>query len=1579
MFDSSLHRASPSHRTHAASRGSVLLMVVAVLALMAIIAVAYTTLGRADRASSAALVRESRIDDQAAFFKDYLAQVIADDVCSTYAERRGDNTWVLRREAMDYPGTSDALASAPAALADGATRFTPTGSYQGAWTGTGIDLRRPSDPWLASTEPARLMPPGSPPPPTTFAMTQLDDWRSWPAISNFAPDGRFVNLVNLRGNFNALPGFSAGAPWRMSSRLNLLDANDNPTNDNLINGAPVDPNYEYAADFSNNQFRAFRPMFDDLRPDDPAHVNNQWADTDGDGFADARWTMPVDAFDQNLPKWLLPQAGRARLFFAARAIDLSGLINVNTAGDFLYEPRALVNASGDLVHYPAGLTPADIDLRRFLGMGDLIWTFRGGAGLFGYNAFHQAPGVADYTAYTDPPGNPASLDIGSAAYAAIRYSINTGEALPGDARRSSPSNDPRLQFNASQVTPNTINPNPLNDAQRARFYSEFGADPASARNREVGGSYVYRAPFGVADEIELRTFNGVNDSDHLSPLERATGGREVAQFGPLRENRPRAVEMQGRPDSSTGQVTRNALLSTFADIRHLLTTDNGARPIVDNPAAGVSAGFLGALEFKTDALALLSKLDRSSGTAPLATDIQALFDLYVNALMPYTDETRYPGAWNRSLMQSRGLSYGESAELAQRISAHLVANLIDAIDSDVPAGGGYDRNTPTRVALEAVTGAPTNVDFESTNVLSVRDNLRPAVGENLHGGSPRLNIYGIEAQPFIIEVGWVAMFADAPYNPGHAGEGADDDYTLNQIPPIPPQTEPTLGPVTINDHAVPNNADFLFEVLAFQLNNPFDHDLQLSSGGEVNYYIEYANRFFALAETSANGATISTNDVIIPAYGTKVFYVLNIKNPNDIFPRLRAAQYTPINQPSQNIPADFITRWAEQQFGMGAVRIPMMHLKTRNVVNAGGAFGGGGTEFVDFFGETSIPAGAPGENAQAPIGAPPTSTEQRKVANLWRVFRTAPTDPAGDILLDRIKDPSVGTGVIAEARARSTDDKVSGTEAGNDRDSDRNNDKDNTAFALTKWAAFRRPTGEGYQRGSMPAWTVEAKLDNSYPPSANLRNVTQDGPSGRLGDRADYVSGSQAERRSTLDDLLVAQRTSETINPRIKARAEDKTGNPPMLNESGRTYQQAAVQVQLSGGRRNPQLFSRAGDFLLPLAIGPSYDPLRGPGLPTRAEQLEARWMTLSEALALASDYYSPPPINPSTSRLDPLYRLGHTDPAGTTRPRLDRGNLVLDNFTPYIDLNTNGTFEPDVDEPLGRGVPLAYNIVDIFNTTDRWKQNSAGNLVPRTQANGGPRTRIPGLININTAPASVLRMIPLFAPDTDPDSWTRTGAMPQDIIYDPATTTMDIASTVVAYRDKTALATRPTSTPGTRRILNFRDDNDNDASSYDGRFKATRIAAIREQPGFKSAAEILALRNHDPANATPTRLYENSIDRFADPSGTPVPQPRTSLESTLWKDPSSGAYEADKLVNDYDEQLAIANAALNCITVRSDVFCVWFLIHGYLPSDVENLAPADPMIPSIARRYVMVVDRSNVVSVGQKPRILLFQEVPAR
>jgi len=1591
---SSSTRVRTPVRAAAAERGSVLLMVVAVLALMAIIGVAYTTLGRADRTASAALVRSARIDDHASLIADYLSSVIADDVLSTYAERTGagagPDEWIIRREATDYPGASDWLVSDVSLLGTGAARFNPRGSYAGAWTGGGTDPRSPSDPWLAPIEPEYIVPAGMPLPARSITLADFAEPPSWRTISNFAPDGRFVNFFNLRGNFNVKPGILAG---QMSDGLSMLDDNDAPTNVNTITGITVSTAAERnnPANLTNNQYRAFRAMVDDLLPSNADHVNNQWADTDADGFADARWIELVDAFDPMLPRWVLPQSGRHRLFVAVRATDNSGRINVNTAGDFLYEPDATTNPSGQAVHSPAGLTPADIDLRRFLTTYDMSYQFGGGTTWFGYPSFEQptAGTPADYTAYLDQD----AIDTGKTSYAALRRAIDSGAVLPGDAVNPG---EPLLAWNASEGTPNPLNPTPLDSAARARLYDGFGADPSSARMAATGNSRLYRAPFGMPDELELRVFGNVNDSDHFSTLERTMGGREDANrnFGVLRENRSRSVEMQGRTVSG-GVATPNSILSAFADIRHLLTTTSGARPIMDSPLtstpAGVNPAALSALEIKTDGIALIRAVDNSLGAGPRpgVVEIQEVFDFYANALMPYTEETNYPDAWSfTSVPASKGLSYGESVELSARVAAHMAANLIDAVDTEI--AGTYDRSEPTRIALELVTNAPTHADFEPVNIVGLKDERRPDVGAGLHGGSPRLNIYGIEAQPFIIEVGWFAMYSDTPFGALVPG---DDDYSAGYVGPMPPLPE-VFGPITIDDNVDPVNADFLFEVLAFQLTNPFDRDLLISQGGRVQYYIEYANRFFALAERNADGTGIAGNDIVIPAFGTRVFYVTNLRNPADVAVRMQNAVYPVTGGPT--IPPAFLDLWATAQLGRGMspVPIPMVHRETFNICpGSTDTFNGSPMPFNDIFGEQTVGAGNSGEPQQEAIPTGPgTSVEQRAVAYMW--YRApSSTDPTDDILIDRIKDPStVPGGGISASRTGAGVTFIPTTFAGNDSDGNTTDDQDNTGFSITKWEAFRRPTDDTHHRGAMPAWAIEIKRDNAHPVSANLQNLGEGGPAGGLGDGSDYQANTQSERRTTLDNLSSAQTGAGAIlNPEIGEEADAKTGNPALANQSGDTFSQTAVQVHLSGNRTNPQLFSRAGDFLLPLGIGPSYDPLQMSTLLTRAEGLEKSWMTLAEALALSCDYYTPAAINPVTMRPDPLYHLGHSDTPMGIRPRLDRGNVVLNDFSPYIDIDNSGAFELANDEPIGRGVPLAFNIVDSINTTDRFipDPNPAALPVLRTRAHGGPLDMIRGTLNINSTPASVFRMVPMLSPDpwndtVDPlnsNSWLSKIVPPATTpLFNRTTERFDIAATAVGYRDKATLHSRPLAAPafGAPERMDFRDTNDAANPDVDGRFNATRIAAIREQPGFKSVGEIMALRYHDPVSGV--RNYDNSIDRFADgTSATPPRQPSTALEATLIPNIAGTLLETDEIPNDYDEQLAIASAAMNCITVRSDVFCVWFLIHGYQPSDVENLAPADPMIPSIARRYVMVVDRSNVTQLGQKPKVLMFQEVPIR
>lgn len=542
----------------------------------------------------------------------------------------------------------------------------------------------------------------------------------------------------------------------------------------------------------------------------------------------------------------------------------------------------------------------------------------------------------------------------------------------------------------------------------------------------------------------------------------------------------------------------------------------------------------------------------------------------------------------------------------------------------------------------------------------------------------------------------------------------------------------------------------------------------------------------------------------------------------------------------------------------------------------------------------------------------------------------------------------------------------------------------------------------------------------------------------------------------------------------------------------------------------------RPADVLLPWAIGPSQTPKRASDFTSRSAYLAAEWTTLAEAAALAFDYIKLNDLNPGDPSDDQSWKLG-------IAAVLDRGRLRITNApAPF---NNQATDPDDLGfpdaasatlrtstPPLDRGIPSAMAVIDKF----------------RTMPHGGTNSPVYGTININTAPASVLRMLPMAtamdanrgANDNGPlHSWMTHGLVDIDIdanglgrrtierqpqqdapmntqgfaaltratnrVFDSRSilrnkpdTVWDVAAAIEAYRDKNAVYTMPSFDGTNRYIADFAEGNlDRNppltASRFDDdarRFQ-TEHAGIREEPGFRSIGELLAVRLRPSPTLSsgitdlartklpvPTRANEVrdmpvaaqlSIDRFARdlqpadytfqrrarvgtsgrfsnvdqewqipmalsalatpeplstafltnyplpdnrPVGwlqgetTPSPAPnRTGKPPKLYVDPATLANMKPSSVKDgYEENLLVANAMLNAVSVRSDIFCAYFVLHGYQQSDVEGLSrdntgptAAQPMVPTLKRRYMMVVDRSNVTKTGDKPKILLFQELP--
>lgn len=1620
----SLHaRTSGSPR----ERGTALLLVIGVLALLAIIAVAYATLGRADRVTSAVSITTQRIDDQSQVFADFLAQIVADDVFSVYPLRTGvsapaDPRDILYvRQAFDYPSTDRQMVSVSTRASTGTNthRFNPTGTVLGPWTG-GVDRRSPSDPYLSSHKPALLGRANSNLPlrPTLTQFAQLS--QGWAHISNTSPDGRYVSLHNLRDNFTA-------NATQMQTGLVLI---------NPANGLPYastaasrtwdnrPPQTWRPADWSTNLLGAFRPMIDQYAPNDFRHIHNQWVDTDGDGYADARWQELVDAFDVNNPVNLLGRSGRYRYFYAARIADLSGLVNVNTATDFAYSPGYLPPAlSGGLPpamrHFPAGLSPSEIDLRRLLVMSDAYFDFGGGyesvpqptpATLAGnYSQYHQRNAAA----------------IGSAAYAAIRLVIDRGVRLEADdVAGGTGAFAVAMLPNNSRTGFNPNNPNPLELTSRLNFFSSFGVDPGSPVVSGAIGQFAARSPFGLESELSLRAFNGVNDLGSFSSLEstvagRAGAGLPLSRLDPLRSNRPRTDEMRGRSDSAgTIGPSPEARLLDLVDVRSLITTINGARPLVSRVLTDGQRNSLNAGEVARDLQTLKTVLRRVDGVNVLPINnnpgsvyraaAESLFGGAISALAPYHDPERFTQSWNPTNALQRTLAYGHrGAELAARLAAHWTANMIAAMDVDTqstPFAVGADAHNPIAVRVDLVN----NLSFSTSNTPFQASDLDLTLttgydGFNGNVRSPSFMAYGIEPQPFLVEVSYYVMFTDAR----DAAEGSTpDEGDPRGGSGIPGDPIPTLEPIKISRKREYQNGDYLGEILAFQLHNPFEYDVRLTGDlGQPLFYLEHARRYYGLTELDSSGSEVVPQSMELKAGQTRVFYVLSPRTHEQMAARFQNALQATVS-------SDEVKEMMTAQFGDSSVLIPMIDpglLGSGQVVFSQpaeqGTLAGTNMEMLDFMGESSSGGGVALDG-------------QRSVVNLWRVKRSASNanSRASDMLVDRLRDPDGSAwwyGLVDGLGLSS--ENVDDTTSIEERTSfDPSTGNDNSGFSVTLWRSVRRPTDRSdvsvVKKGSLPPWCIEAKRDNEYNVSLNQSDESDGGdPSDPIGDRNDFVD-EEGSRFTTFRDMINALKSSSgKFNRQMDVRAEDKRGNPIPLSQSvnpsdgqRRPYDRVSMQLHFIGhdlltigGQsarigRNPMLFSRPADMLMIPAIGPSFDLALFQAGGGDARGLELGWMTLGEAAALASDYFSPSPgVYDSTSAIQLLYRLGHENASNGDRPILRRGALVIDDFAPYLNLDGAQGYDGQSDQLLGVGIPAALTLLDQFRTADHF----------RGQGYGGLNQPVAGTLNINTAPVQNLRLVPLLAPDSNPAEldldipWVKMTESidPNNVggpIYDPASNsdTFDIASAVEAWRDKIDTLSRAERFNGNRRRIEFAEDTSDaaDPSQWRARQDRAQINGLHETPGFRSLGELGTVRIRSTRSNPGVGDPQNSIDRFGlddeplqHPGLTVSSWPRVLASPNTTSGPNQTSREADEVVDGVDESLAILNAALPSLSVRSDVFCVWFVLHGYLPGDVTDLDDDEPMVPTIRRRFMMVVDRSNVMTFGDRPRVLLFKEVP--
>lgn len=1655
-------------------RGTFMVVVIGTLALLAVIAIAHFAVGQADRRASASLARADRLSDTPDLFAKYVTDVLAQDLFLRIPEDVNAfipdaNRRLYRREAYDIPST------------DWRAQWNVTEQQVAAGARSPFEFFSPaglaSDPWLASTEPTFLN--YNPANPNNIR-NDFQRNRDWAQITDIAPDGRFVNLFNLRNNFGAESGVgndSRNRP-RMSANLSLLRYNmDQQQNFNTLGWQKAQ-----ATDFnilSNNPGVSSRPatfasrqvgMFGPMRGKLANNINGgmadfpdyQLADADGDGFADSKWFELTDARDINNVFSILPKDDKVRWFFAARIIDLSGLVNVNTASDMRYGPSEAT---------PIGLTPADIDLKRLLSMQDTYANVIVSGQPTGYDGILQPQALglnnganrADnyFTGQSGARYNQrTAAEVGTAAYAALRDSFDKRRTPLGTTA-----------FTNDYDWPNSISVS-VNDKKgilRAIGWRKYSRSGESMFFDESNNKYDAQAVFGMDDLAELLARHGSNDPMRTSRLESTLDGREFAnpqndgkrRFGVLRSNR--AAEVEQTLLDNNGNIYPSAWVLRAADVRSKLTTISLSRPIRnlsgqlenDITVAPATNTFL---EQRDGRISVTEKLTANS---PIGAE--RLFEGYAKALAP---AMAMPNIWptqagggsyaGNDFEQRKTLFYGHNGpELALITSGAMALNAAVML--------GHSPTEPYVLVLEQQLAQrlrnenqpkifgniPAFASFVSQNFcLDGQDATNPVLA---NGGTdfvqaPALNLYPITPQPVITGVGLLSAWVDSPRRPQNPSIGALSFWNGDLDASAPLNGRDPTNPITIGESISESNKDFLGRAMVIQLHNPFDRpvvtgidnpnraaDSTSISEFEQFMYVRQLDkdeirteRAYLLAEmvaTNISDDTISSDRYefhpITIGPGETIACVVFSDSPGQIIRHLRHADLT---SPSLAVCKDFVFQdWINHQFkGAGVDRVvvvPRIKVPEESTPDADrdqanqikdivDYVNGGSTERFDEL----VEDGDTGTVFQVIQSVRyDTSTlggrdERRPLHN----------EPANDRLLDRFRLPE------SESLDRRIETGSGGEVVGTLGGPQQPNRSivpprtDNSSVVVTRWAYAIRPSdpdvGDVDKRG-IPAYCIEPKKW-----TGDWNKFESDPISGDWTLTASEIENHPELAFWSVHEFRAGQGSNDTpLMEDLAKEPKERSRNPIESNRHGKDFAEIRGAMPLHAkydrgygtestpfttdtpGSNNGKIpLLRTTDMLLPMGLTPMEAPV-GPGPAYQYQRdMSKRWTTFSECLAIAYGYEEIPQVdggsnnNPTKQDIRSVYADAKAMPgAANWGPRVDRlpldnGQLVIDDFAPFFDNNRDGFFNgQDGDLRFGNGIPCALNILDVFSAIE-----------PEYGSLSRP---VSGQININTAPSAVLRTLPLLTPPDD-SAWntrllTWTGS--------PTDATFDIAASLEGYRDKRPLepwqsqnATRRKVDDGNNKVTFLDFDRTktqgnvtpNNTTRLVGRARETQIVGIREDLGFASSGELLCVlqgRERDAFASSGTsnmtsRDRKGNIDTLgwdnADSS-------RLGITSQLRPVTPGGdtpeGFELSGHPNTYEQRLQIAAALSNTTTVRSDVFACWFVVRGYTKEDCEGLGPTDPMVPSIERRFLMVIDRSNVNQLGQQPKILLMQELP--
>ena len=899
---------NPAVRHATKRRGTIIILAVGVLAVLSVAALSYMTVVKLDRSSANAYATISNFRQQVNVTTSHIGSLLTADlfgnkIVSASTPRidgAGNRIWPKMfedGEYSDYPSVDTGWLADPT---DPAQRLYM--DITGAASKRDREELTPNDDaWLASQQPIDSDGDGF--------------WDSWPQSSNIRSGwvwqfdqsrmsdgfwrrdhGRYVDIAEWLARSQGNPAmFQRGDPGLDISNFNTSIAGysggyDEDNGDGTavppMGSGPnlgVDSTYLGAGPTLGSNLRVFDMQMSrmqevlessgnledvDTPPADFTSLSSLdgrlWADTDGDGRADARWQQ-LDSHGELFGfKWVV----------AARIIDSSAKISANSSFEW--------QIPNDTMNVGYGRTPADIDLYR------LLRRSKGSAiGSVGHPDVRMN-GTLNLANHYDFYRSAQAWNL-EAAFGAINNNFGSEIGwvdLPHDGMSGATSLLEMLT--------------PLDPREREMLWETVGSAPRLRTTAEA-------VPMPIADEIDLRSFAGANQGLLVSKLEQRTdqvlnggtplgylpgmdslGGGMIAypdmeSLGPLRalEDR-RVVQTYGlgaeTPEmdfGSNGYFQVNKLERLMTDIRRHLTMINGVAdfspvPVV-NKAATYDDQFLNRKIRIDDPSAIRlpvfapDDLDNNAITlqvrdfvqrayesfmwalAPLASEVESASGLTSNDVgMMAVDQSYHYGGSDLGATSPAGAQPGINVSYAALRAASLAINLADAMDHDenFRESPTLARFTPTPDA--SVVTALDNREVKVTPTF-VHGNVPQASFNVAETGAPAngVTLVGLDRQPFLRQAFYLELF---------------EDFQATSMP-----TGELNGLIVIDPGDASDQVGSLFAV---ELGNPWAEEI------DVQDYVIRISKGTITDQFVAPIVPISGGSTIIGPNDTKTFFML---------------------------------------------------------------------------------------------------------------------------------------------------------------------------------------------------------------------------------------------------------------------------------------------------------------------------------------------------------------------------------------------------------------------------------------------------------------------------------------------------------------------------------------------------------------------------------------------------------------------------------------------------------------------------------------------------------------------------------